>query len=305
MKTVILDATTLTSLMVCPRYYQYRFRELWIPKGGRSNSIECGSIVHAIIEQYYKSLILGKSRQNAISDGFTAGKEYLYPYHESNQFIVDKDHSGTENVPEDSDKRDIGWKFVFKTMEEYFDFYRNDTFTPIGTEEVRGALIYQDDDLRVLWKAKFDTIIDTSDGMMSMDHKTMKQRRDTLLMSNQFIGQCIILRARNVIVNKIGFQSSLQPHEKFVRSTVSYTADKMAEWSQETVPHFARMLLAYNEAGYYPMQFSGCETKFGFCDFYQTGYPPISGPCQNDRVVREEVLNIYYKKGKEWDIRNA
>src|SRR6185295_8855171 len=116
-----------------------------------------------------------------------------------------------------------GWKFVLKTMEEYFDFWKNSHWTPLSAEEVRGEVIYEDAELRILWKAKFDEIDDTNQGFMSMDHKTMKQRRDSLSLNNQFIGQCVLLKSRGMIVNKIGFQSSLKPEEKFQRTIISYT----------------------------------------------------------------------------------
>lgn len=300
MNNVVLDATLLTSLMACPRQADNRFNKLLVPAGGKNNSFECGSLVHAILEFYNKALINGKSRAEAILIGYEAGREYIDGYKETNKYILDKEEVGLKNTPEESTKigkRElIGWKYVFSTMEQYFDFWKNDSYTVIASEQVRGQVIYEDSDLRILWKAKFDEIDDMPHGLISKDHKTMKQRRDNLSLNNQFIGQCVLLKSRNIIINKIGFQSSLKPEEKFERATISYTADKMAEWVNDIVPYYARMLVAYNDAGHFPPNFTSCQTMYGFCDYKE--------PCESDRGMRDEVLRVNFARGKVWDIQN-
>lgn len=298
---IIMDATVLSTLMGCPRAADNRFNKLIVPAGGKSNSLECGSLAHVILEYFNKALIRGKSRSDAIDEGFAGGMEYIKgcsacrmnecKIHKDNDFI------GLANTPEDSSDRNIiGWSWVIKTMQEYFDFYKNDSYIVIAAEEVKGRIIYEDDDIRVLWKAKFDEIMDTENGLLSRDHKTAKQRKTTLDMSNQFMGQCTLLNTRRVQINKIGWQKSLKSEEKFERVTLSYSADRLTEWAFDVVPYYARMLLAYTKAGVFPPNFTHCENKFGWCDYVKI--------CQDDRNLRGLEYQLDFVKGKEWDVRN-
>jgi hypothetical protein len=295
MKTnVSMDSQVLTTLMSCPRLTNFRFNDNLVSSSGKSNSLECGSLVHTILEWYNKSLIEGKSRIDAMDIGYQAGREYVQGYKETNKFVTSKRDVGMVNTPEESDKKNIGWAYVFTTMEQYFDFWKNDAWTVISAEETKGDIIFEDDDLRILWKAKFDQISDTPNGFLPIDHKTMKQRRDTLSLNNQFMGQCILTKTRNVMINKIGFQTSLKQEEKFTRVLLSYSTDRLAEWVNDIVPYYARMYATYIEAGYWPPNFTHCENKYGICDFKRV--------CEHDRGMREEVVKIEFVTGEKWDI---
>lgn len=305
-KNIIMDSQILTSLMGCPRACNNRFNLNQEKLGGKNNSFECGSLVHVILEYFNKGLIGGKSRTDAIDNGFANGKIYINGCPECIAGKCTKherqDWTGLQNTPEESTKKSdgedakIGWKYVLKTMDEYFDFYKNDFWTPLAAEEVRGSIIYEDDAIRVLWKAKYDQIDDSNDGIISTDHKTMKQRRDSISLNNQFMGQCILLRNRRMRINKIGFQTSLKAHEKFQRVIISYSADRLAEWQFEIVPYYANELVTFSEANFWPPRFTSCESKYGKCDFFEV--------CENDRGMRSEVFRAQFRTGKKWDVTN-
>lgn len=297
---VILDATMTSSLMSCPRYLDFRFNKNLVPIEGKSNSLEAGSLAHHILEWYYKSIADGKTRNEALDNGFEAGWEYINGYKETNKFLKDKEDSYAQNLPPDSIKVGntdlVGYNFVIETMRGYFDHYRNDSFTVLGVECVKGKLIYEDDDIAIVWKAKFDLLPDFPTGVVPMDHKTGKQNRTPLSLNNQFIGQCMLTGSRNIIINQIGFQKSMPIHERVRRLTISYTADKIAEWVNDIIPYYARMLVAYNQVDSYPPNFTHCETKYGYCMYKQV--------CETDRGIRAQTLNVNFRKGKAWDISN-
>jgi len=106
--------------------------------------------------------------------------------------------------------------------------------------------------------------------------------------------ECVLLNARNVIINKIGFKKTIPLNERFKREMVNYSTDRLAEWANEIVPYYARMLHSYNEASHYPPNFTQCESKFGWCDYKRV--------CELDRNLREIELTANYEVAKAWDI---
>ncbi len=319
--SVILDATLLSSLMSCARYHDIRFNARMVPVGGKSNSLETGSMMHKILEVYYKQKIAGFPVSTAEGNAFAAGMLYTtgcphcasaleYPKDEQgNELELPCKHEpgeypGLQNTPEDNEPHRegqgarIGWRYVLQTVEQYFGLYnKRDSFIPLTVEEVVKETIYEDDDIRIGWKAKLDLKIDTNQiGIISMDHKTMKQRRQQTKLSNQFLGHCVLLKSRNVMKNNIGFQVSLKPEEKFTRELISYSADHIEEWRTEIVPYYAWKYLQFKETEYWPPDYTHCDNIYGSCAYKQI--------CESDRGMREAVLRAEYIKAPVWDPRN-
>lgn len=326
-QNVVFDATVFTSIQKCGRFADLRFNHNLVSLNGKSNSLECGSLIHKILEEYNRSIIGGFKRDLAIANGMAAGEMYIAscPHctgftpscsatayeienntHIHNELCTLKpicghqpnEYPGTPNTPPDSDSKTykVGWKWILETMVQYFDFYRNDHWVPLEVEVVKSKILYEDDEIRILWKAKLDLTCDTNQGIFPVDHKSMKQRRDTNSLDNQFIGQCLIMNTRNVFIDKIGLQTTLKPEEKFSRPAVSYSADRLMEWQSEILPYWAKMYLLYVESGYYPPNFTQCEGKYGDCIFKKI--------CESDRHMREEELKMKFTVGPIWNPTN-
>ncbi len=308
-KNIVLDASMLSELMSCPRKLDLRYNHRFVSANGKSNSLEVGSLVHVCMEYYYKSLIKGFKKDLATANALLMGQEYVtgcpkciaHSLTDAPECVT-LEHAqepwlGLKNTPMESDSRYVGWKNALETAEEYFAFYRNDYWVPLDVEVVKGKVLYEDDEIRIFWKAKLDVIFDTNQGIYSTDHKTSKQRRDTLSLNNQFMGQALITDNRGVMINKIGFQKTLKPEEKYTRVLMSYSADRLHEWQSEILPHYAYQLLNYSEAEHFPPNFTHCENKYGNCP-----YVPV---CEQDRNMREETIRMHFITGPVWNPSNT
>ncbi len=286
-KSVVLDATVLSTVMGCGQLAEFQFSQNLRPINGKGNALSAGILVHKILEVYYRNLIDGSARNNAIALGMSAGEDYYKS--------EDCENVPYDNILDDQKKiKQVGYSHIVETMQQYFDFYKNDAWTPLETETVKGLVIFEDDDIRVLWKAKLDCLMDTYHGIIPMDHKTMKMNRESSSLNNQFMGQCVVAGTRMMIIDKIGFQKSLEPKAKFLRPVMNYSNDRLEEW-KAIIGYWAKVYSNYVESNYWPPNFTHCD-KFGGCI--------MRGICESDRGMREEELKLHFKIGDRWDVNN-
>jgi len=294
--------------MNCPTFVDLKFNHQFESLNGKSNSLECGSLVHKYLEVKYKSIINGMDKLKAHDMGMVAAELYVSGCPYCTDFIPTdeilkpkcnhpiNEYPGLKNTQPESEGHYIGWKWALTTCEQYNEFYRNDSWVPLEVEVVKSKIIYEDEDVKVLWKAKLDWVVDTSDGIRAADHKTMKQNRSGTSLNNQFMGQNTVMDTQSMIVNKIGFQKTLKPEEKFKRELMNYDLDRLAEWRTVTVPYYAKLMLMYNESGYWPPNYTNCESKFGICHFAEV--------CSSARNMREDLLRSKFKVGQIWNPTN-
>jgi hypothetical protein len=273
-KNVIFDSQILSTCMSCPRLCDFRFNIHLQSVNGKSKSLIMGSIVHKCLEVYYRSIINGLSKSQAEGSGHIAGLEFAQS---------DEARNATDDEK----------NYALDTYHQYLEYYKNDYWIPLEVETVHNEILFEDDEVRVMWKAKFDAIFDTNQGIYPVDHKTMSQRRDTLTLNNQFIGQCILCKTRLMFVNKIGFQKSLKSADKFTRDPINYSLDRLLEWQNVILPYYAKFYLMYMESEYWPPNFTHCENKWGVCEFKNV--------CEADRNMREEVLGNEFIVGEAWE----
>jgi len=305
-KNVIFDATILSSLMGCARFTDIRFNHRLVALKGKSNSLEVGSLIHKVFEVFYKHRIDGFPASVCIGNALTAGQLFVMGCPTCSNHVADtppscghdaEEYPGMQNTPEHSQRFTVGWRFALETCEAYFAHYKNDSWIPLAAEWVKGDVIYQDDEIRVMWKAKFDLTIDHEQlGIMSMDHKTFKQNRDKTTLSNQFSGHCVLLKARQVMVNKIGLQTTKKIPERLTRELVHFSAARIHEWQSEIVPYYAYKYIQFKESGYWPPNYTHCDNVFGACPYKQV--------CEGDPDMREEILRNNYQLAPVWDPRN-
>jgi len=270
-KNVIMDSQIITTLQGCDRKADYRFNHSLVPIKGKSRSLEKGSLVHEFMEAYYKAIKNGSNRAVAESMGHVAATKY----------IKEMKNTPTEEALE-----------AVEVCHKYLKHRKNDAWTIIDVECGRGEVVYEDDEIRVLYKVKYDLIVDTNQEVISVDHKTMSRNGETLGLNNQFMGQCLLLKKNRMMVNKIGFQKSLKPEEQFVRVMIPYSKDRLAEFV-ELIGYYAKVLVNNHESGYWPPRFTQCDKFFG-CEYKHV--------CEGDRSDRNRLLKEQFVVGEPWDV---
>jgi len=309
----VVDATLLTSIMKCGRFADFTHNQQLQSINGKSNSLECGSIVHKYLEVYYGSLKKGLRKPDAHGFGLTAAELYIQGCPDCTNFESTElqskpkcghpinDYPGVKNTPAEPSKDDkytVGWKWVLDTCQQYYEHYSADYWVTLDVEVVKSKILYEDNEIRILFKSKLDWVVDTNQAILSTDHKTMKQNRDNMKLNNQFMGQCLMMDSRQVIVNKIGFQKTLKPVDKFKRESVSYTAAQLFEWQSITLPYWCKIAIMYEQTGYYPPNYTNCDGKFGYCQFYKE-------VCTSNPDMRGEALRLNFIKGPVWNPQNT
>jgi hypothetical protein len=263
---------------------------------GSGKGIEKGALLHAIFQHYYLARRDGKNRDEQFQEGMRVGKLFIEGCQYCIAGMACPDHKETYKGLE-SLTLDEAYE-VLMVFKEYHEFWntQNELWTTIDTEIVKGAVIYEDDEISLMWKAKIDWLVDDLRDICSVDHKSASRREDVLDLNNQFIGQCIVTKSDRMYVNKIGFQKTLKPEEKFERVAMSYTKARMAEWINETVS-YAYDLKALMESGQYRHKMTSCMRRYGPCM-----YRPI---CQGEPNDRERIIREQFKIAeKAWDIGN-
>lgn len=290
---VVLDATMFNSFQSCEEHFNLRFNHNLIPLSGMGRAIEMGGMMHDILEAYYKAKKNGDNRADSFAKGIAVGNQII----RSCEFCVKKvctihkDNKFAGLINTDIDEAHQ----VMATFEQYHEFWKNDSWTTLEVEYVRGKVIYEDDEISVLWKAKIDWEIDNLEGIFSTDHKTMSKREDVLDLDNQFIGQTVVTGQTKMFRNVVGFQKSLKPNEKFFREAVNYSRERQAEWIME-VASYAYDLIAVQESKRFRHKFTSCRRRHN-CIFRKV--------CQGQPTDRNRLINEQFKvSDREWDVGN-
>jgi hypothetical protein len=125
-----------------------------------------------------------------------------------------------------------------------------------------------------------------------MDHKKMSRDFPYSPLRNQFLLYATALNTDTVIVNKIGFQKTKSPKDRFLRVPYVYSKEILDEWKNEAI-FKAKEMLMYFSADYYPRNRTSCE-KFDGC--YLQRY------CSTKPRAREFLIGSEYIVDQPWDV---
>ena len=285
-KIITLDSQILNTISLCERRAKYAFIDSIEPRE-RGESLERGLLLHHMLEineGLRCDLVDLKSEtwQKLQEIGILLGAE---PFEEfairAARLLATKMDISTTEIEE-----------VIFQFEEYIKYYKDDPWETLAIESVGSKLLYEDMEYKILYTFKIDRLAKKDNLIVPWDYKTSKRRQITSSLSNQFIGYAWATGSNYVIVDKIGFQKTLAPNERFQRIFLSYDNERIEEWIKNSIfwaLQYARLL---KEPQTSTMNLTSCD-KYGGCIFR-----PV---CEKGASARSWIIERDYKVKEIWD----
>lgn len=289
MKTFSIDSQTLNMVQMCPRKTQYSFVYNLQPQE-REESLEKGDLMHKMLEVYYSMrLDSGPNLESPlwkelIVSGIPPGSNNVAVAIDAGMYFA-----SMMSIPSEVSEE------VIDQFKAYCDYYAHDEWHPLSVEEVGSKILYQDDDLTIVYNYKIDLIAEKGRIVAPFDHKTGSRRQEPSSLSNQFIGYCFAIGSNNIIVNKIGFQKTLKPAERFQRYILTIDEQRILEWQKNSI-WWAMQYAQYWEDKYFPMNLTSCD-KYSGCIFKRV--------CESDPDNRDWKLKRDFITVDQWDVAKA
>lgn len=285
-ETITLDSQILNTISLCERRAKYAFIDSIAP-AEKGEALERGDLMHKMLE-VYESLRCGLATFESDTwkllseSGLALGTmEPFEAAHAASQFFATKMNLAVSDVEE-----------IVKQFDQYVEFYKDDPWETLAVEAVGSKILYENDDYKFIYTFKIDRLARKDNLIVPWDYKTSKKRSITSSLSNQFIGYAWATDSNYVVIDKIGFQKTLPPMERFQRVILSYDNERLAEWVNNAIYWADRYayLLAYPETS--RMNLTSCD-KYSGCIFR-----PI---CERAPSAREWIIDRDYRRIPTWD----
>ena len=279
-RIVAIDSQKLDAIQSCMFLYSLKFgtlKEAGLQPLMTPDYYERGDLIHTMMEPYYK-MKKYRSRWHANGKNHSDVVESC--------IIIGRHKAAKMNI----DIAEV--ETVIDAFRQYTEHWENDGWTNIvEVEKVGSCVLYDSEDLTILYESKMDLVLNISGVLTPVDHKTAKSRRDPNYLANQFKGYCWTLGVYNILINEVGFQKTVKPVDKFRRHTLSYSESQLKEWVDNTI-WWVKYAIGMIENESYPKNYTSCD-KYSGCLFKEI--------CSCDPDVREHKLTQLFTE-KKWDV---
>jgi hypothetical protein len=275
---IVMDMSQYDMFLLCPFRFRNRYKlNLELPKHiAKTDALDRGTLVHIACETYYESLKSGAKYDYAVNSALLKLKE---------AFVIESNLDNDEA------------SHIVDTMEEYFDYWRvaDQSFEILGVEEPFIYLLHEDDEVRIHLAGKIDLRIkDNKYNNQPYDHKSFSRSGPVNSLSNQFKNYCFVAESNILVVNRIGLQKSLKPHEKFLRVPVSYDHLVFESWKKNVIVNIMYYLQCEAD-GYWPTNETSCDKFNRRCEYYEI--------CESSgEEAKNFKLMSNYIKVPAWDV---
>ena len=271
MRTIAINSQVLNDVMACGYKAYLRFVRHKQPEH-KAEALEKGDLMHRMLKHHYTEIRAGRKADygaivnEAVQVGLKAASDM------------------------DLSQGDVAENIM--QYRAYALYYQQDGWVPIEVEQVFSKVLYESEEkqIRVIYEGIIDMVAQTPGGAAIVDHKTSRMRKQPFLLSTQFMGYSWAMNVPHVVVNKIGFQKTLPPKERFNRYRMPYQKAHLEQWKKDAI-YYSHLLISWMDQGYFPMNYTSCD-KYGGCIFQ-----PV---CASIPEVREHKLSMLFKEGKPW-----
>jgi len=273
---IVFDMSKYDLFRLCEARFNFRYN-LNIGLPGKAEQMERGSLCHVANEVYYQAL---KDRR---------------PYDIASNMALSKLREAGV-VSTDLDNETINR--CIDVMEEYYDYWRiaDQGFVINEVEQPFMFELFSNDEVRIFLAGKIDLVVsDNRYENEPYDHKTYDRTYDVGRMNNQFKCYCVATGSNYLTVNKIGFQKTLKPHEKFVRTKLTFDPLMLDEWKQNVTTVLLNNYLMCIAEDKWPLNETSCEKYNRRCEFYEI--------CDSSGLpAKNWKINSNYIKLEPWDV---
>jgi hypothetical protein len=271
---IMMDASKYDTFRMCERKYYYRYMLNKHPLE-TAKPLDRGTLTHLAAETYYGLLQKGVNYIEAVSAALSA----------------------VRSAGMDTDLEVDEILRVIDVMEEYFDYWRvaDQGFQIVDVEKAFVYLLVETDNWRFYFSGKIDLIVsDNQYTNLPLDHKSYDRSFPVGRMSNQFKNYANALESNYLVVNRIGYQKTLKPHEKFLRVPLSFDSLTIDLWKRNVaavIEHYVDCIVSE----YWPMNETSCDKFNRKCEYYDV--------CDSaGQKAADFKLMTLFKDGKPWDV---
>jgi hypothetical protein len=245
----VLDSQRLDAIQSCAYLYHTKFVSNLVPVN-TPLYLERGGLIHEMLCTYYKL----KKYRHRWQQNHTTHADIVQICVNVGRYKANKLKMDISEVEETI--------YIFM---QYTDHWENDSWNDIAAvEQVGSKILYEDDNLIILYEVKIDLIISLQGKLIPIDHKSSSSRREPNHLSNQFKGYCWFLESNNIIQNEIGFQKTVKPVDKFRRHVISFASSIIEEWVTNTI-FWVNLQIGMNDNGISPRNYTSCD-KYSGCE---------------------------------------
>lgn len=279
-KNIIFDATILNNLQACAQKLYLGSEQDLIPVGSKPDYFDEGDLLHKMFEFY--NLVLKDYGVKILYDNG------LFPRLQK----AASDYGQWISISLDLSQ--VECSEVIKQFNEYTTHTRMDGVTVIEAEKAFIIELFKDEELGVYYTGKIDRMTDTpSFGRVPRDYKSGGQRKKVLALNNQFTGYTLVTGSDIIIVDKVGFQKTLKPEDRFSHNPLYYNQFKKDKWKANTI-WWAKQYAFYLENSTWPLNLTSCD-KWSGCQFVEI--------CDaNDEEIRQHIIKTKFVIGEKWDV---